>query len=219
MAEAPTLTRFTLTVDAGVAELTLAVPEELNRMPPAFWEELPAALEALEARGDVRVLIIASTGKHFTAGMDVSAFDGSGATPTDRGLAGERSRRHLLKLQDVFSRLERARFPVIARPRGAAGGGGPDCSIYATAAPTPFSSFRKSTSAGRRCGHAAAPAKAVPAGLMRERPIPVGGSSLRRLRLVNAVLRTRRLSFPKCGGSPAASLRSRPWQFTVARRS
>ena len=66
MAEAPTLTRFTLTVDAGVAELTLAVPEELNRMPPAFWEELPAALEALEARGDVRVLIIASTGKHFT---------------------------------------------------------------------------------------------------------------------------------------------------------
>ena len=36
MAEAPTLTRFTLTVDAGVAELTLAVPEELNRMPPAF---------------------------------------------------------------------------------------------------------------------------------------------------------------------------------------
>ncbi|MEE3110284.1 MAG: enoyl-CoA hydratase-related protein, partial [Pseudomonadota bacterium] len=114
MAEAPTLTRFTLTVDAGVAELTLAVPEELNRMPPAFWEELPAALEALEARGDVRVLIIASTGKHFTAGMDVSAFDGSGATPTDRGHAGERSRRHLLKLQDVFSRLERARFPVIA---------------------------------------------------------------------------------------------------------
>ena len=99
MAEAPTLTRFTLTVDAGVAELTLAVPEELNRMPPAFWEELPAALEALEARGDVRVLIIASTGKHFTAGMDVSAFDGSGATPTDRGHAGERSRRHLLKLQ------------------------------------------------------------------------------------------------------------------------
>ena len=80
MAEAPTLTRFTLTIDAGVAELTLAVPEELNRMPPAFWEELPAALEAL-ARGDVRVLIIASTGKHFTAGMDVSAFDAAARHP------------------------------------------------------------------------------------------------------------------------------------------
>lgn len=126
MAEAPTLTRFTLTVDAGVAELTLAVPEELNRMPPACWEELPAALEALEARGDVRVLIIASTGKHFTAGMDVSAFDGSGATPTDRGHAGERSRRHLLKLQDVFTRLERARFPVIAAIQGGCVGGGVD---------------------------------------------------------------------------------------------
>lgn len=95
-------------------------------MPPAFWEELPAALEALEARGDVRVLIIASTGKHFTAGMDVSAFDGSGATPTDRGHAGERSRRHLLKLQDVFTRLERARFPVIAAIQGGCVGGGVD---------------------------------------------------------------------------------------------
>ena len=126
MAELPNLTRFTLTVDAGVAELTLAVPEALNRMPPAFWEELPAALDALEARGDVRVLIIASTGRHFTAGMDLSAFDGSGGTPTDRGHAGERSRRHLLKLQDVFSRLERARFPVIAATQGGCVGGGVD---------------------------------------------------------------------------------------------
>ena len=166
MSEAPTLTRFTLTVDAGVAELTLAVPEELNRMPPAFWEELPVALEALEARGDVRVLIIASTGKHFTAGMDVSAFDGSGATPTDRGHTGERSRRHLLKLQDVFSRLERARFPVIAATQGGCVGGGVDliaaCDMRYCRADALFRHSGNQHRPGRRCGHAAAPAKAHP---------------------------------------------------------
>ena len=63
---------LTLTVDAGVAELTPPYRRSSTACPRP-WEELPAALEALEARGDVRVLIIASTGKHFTAGMDVSA--------------------------------------------------------------------------------------------------------------------------------------------------
>lgn len=172
MAEAPTLTRFTLTVDAGVAELTLAVPEELNRMPPAFWEELPAALEALEARGDVRVLIIASTGKHFTAGMDVSAFDGSGATPTDRGHAGEQSRRHLLKLQDVFSRLERARFPVIAATQGGCVGGGVDliaaCDMRYCRADAFFVIQEINIGLAADVGTLQRLPKLIPAGLMRE---------------------------------------------------
>jgi enoyl-CoA hydratase len=71
-----TYTRLNVSVSDRIGHIELSVPDELNRMPPAFWTEFPAALEELDRRGDVRALIISSTGRHFTAGMDVSAFTG-----------------------------------------------------------------------------------------------------------------------------------------------
>jgi enoyl-CoA hydratase len=119
-------TRLNLTVQDRVGHLQLCCPDEYNRMPPAFWEEFPAALEELDRRGDVRALVVSSTGKHFTAGMDVTAFTGAREQAWDRGRAGELARRHLDRLQRVFTRLETLRMPVLAAVQGGCVGGGVD---------------------------------------------------------------------------------------------
>jgi enoyl-CoA hydratase len=121
-----TYTRLTLTVADKIGHLQLSRGDEYNRMPPAFWEEFPAALEALDRGGDVRVLVVSSTGKHFSAGMDISAFSGSRGAPTDRGRAGEAARRHLARMQQTFTRLEELRMPVLAAVQGGCVGGGVD---------------------------------------------------------------------------------------------
>lgn len=112
--------------DTGVGTITLNQPDEYNRMPAAFWDEFPAALEALDASGRTRALIVASTGKHFSAGMDLAVFTGARAAELERGRAGEAARRRLGGLQDVFTRLETVRMPVLAAVQGGCVGGGVD---------------------------------------------------------------------------------------------
>ena len=110
----------------NIGHIELCQPEEYNRMPPAFWEELPRALDELDATGKIRALIVSSTGKHFTSGMDVSVFTASRQERWDRGRAGEVARRNLNRLQGVFSKLETVRMPVIAGVQGGCIGGGVD---------------------------------------------------------------------------------------------
>ena len=119
-------TRMDVAVEAGVGSITLNQPEEYNRMPTAFWSEFPDAIESLDASGEVRAMIIASMGKHFSAGMDLSVFTSGGASVTDRGRSGEAARRRLGGLQAVFSRLEATRMPVLAAVQGGCIGGGVD---------------------------------------------------------------------------------------------
>lgn len=118
---------FSITVSDKIAELKLNRPEALNSMVPAFWRELPEAVEELDARGDVRVLIISSTGKHFTAGMDFAAF---ASLAPDAALGEGRARASVMqmveRLQHSFTCLEAARFPVIAAIQGGCIGGGVD---------------------------------------------------------------------------------------------
>ncbi len=120
-------TRLEVTVaDSGVGTITLNQPDEYNRMPPAFWGEFPAALETMDASGGMRALVVASTGKHFSAGMDLSVFTEGRGPELERGRAGEAARRRLGGLQDVFSRLEALRMPVLAAVQGGCVGGGVD---------------------------------------------------------------------------------------------
>lgn len=112
--------------NGSVGRIELCQPEQYNRMPAAFWEELPRALEELDATGKIRALIISSTGKHFTSGMDVSVFTTTREERWGRGRAGEVARRNLHRLQEVFSKLETVRMPVIAAIQGGCIGGGVD---------------------------------------------------------------------------------------------
>jgi len=133
-------TCFTLSIENNVAHIVLNRPEALNAMNRAFWNELPALIRDIDDNARARVIIISSTGKHFTAGMDTSVFtDGEGVSGSgaDQYVRAEMFRHFVHTLQQSFSCLEDARMPVIAAIQGGCIGAGVDmtsaCDIrYAT---------------------------------------------------------------------------------------
>jgi enoyl-CoA hydratase len=124
----PTLKAFRVTVDNNhVAEICMSRPEAINSMNSDFWRELPLIIQALDRQGAARVIILSSTGKHFTAGMDLSILKDIGSDPTIEPAYRAESQRHLLfGLQAAFNILDTARMPVISAIQGACIGGGVD---------------------------------------------------------------------------------------------
>jgi enoyl-CoA hydratase len=123
-------TCFDLEISDQIAHIRFNRPEKLNSMIRAFWSELPLALHELDASAKARAVVISSTGKHFTAGMDLAVFSGDG-NPSAQGareLGRQREglRRTVLELQDSFNALERVRMPVLAAVQGGCIGGGVD---------------------------------------------------------------------------------------------
>ncbi len=116
---------FSLLERDGYAELTMKRAAALNTMLPSFWTDLPAIVRALDNSGRARALILASSGRHFSAGMDLSVFE-AGTLSGSSAHGRERLRNQILSLQDSFSALERARFPVIAAIQGGCIGGAVD---------------------------------------------------------------------------------------------
>jgi enoyl-CoA hydratase len=118
---------FQLDVADGIAHLKLNRPERMNTMTPAFFPLLRDAVQALHDAGQVRVLVISSTGKHFSAGMALDTFDGGEAmllTGTARArLSFQDSLRRLMACFDV---LDTAHFPVICAMQGGCIGGALD---------------------------------------------------------------------------------------------
>jgi enoyl-CoA hydratase len=120
---------FLLDVTGGVAHLRLNRPDAGNAMDAAFWRGLPEQVRALEADARVRCLVLSGEGRHFSTGMDLAVFASPDA-PSPRGedpaIAAATFRRLILQLQETFSCLERARFPVLAAVQGACVGAGVD---------------------------------------------------------------------------------------------
>ena len=52
-------------------------------MIPEFWSELPEIVRTLDDAGEARAIVISSTGKHFTAGMDLAVFTSANADDRD----------------------------------------------------------------------------------------------------------------------------------------
>ena len=65
---------FDISVSDHVANLVLSRPDELNTMSRDFWVELGDVCEEINRNSEIRVVVMSSTGKHFCAGMDLSAF-------------------------------------------------------------------------------------------------------------------------------------------------
>ena len=122
------LTTLDYSVDGAIARVTLNRPHELNTMNKAFWTELITVFEAIDADPAIRAVVIASTGKHFTAGLDLGMAAASlgGGEPVDPGRAREAFRRHVKDLQETFNVVDRCRVPVIAVVQGGCIGGGVD---------------------------------------------------------------------------------------------
>jgi enoyl-CoA hydratase len=96
-------------------------------MNTTFWLELPGVVNAIDREAAARVIVISSTGKHFTAGMDLKVFANMGASAGgEPARFGESVRRMVLELQDAFNALENARMPVLVAVQGGCIGGGVD---------------------------------------------------------------------------------------------
>ena len=128
---------FNLEIAQGIAHLQLKRAEELNSMVPEFWHELPAIVRDIDDHARARVIVISSTGKHFSAGMDLSVFTSgqsagtaAAASSEERGRVRANLRLTVQHLQETFSVLERARLPVLAAIQGGCVGGAVD---FATA--------------------------------------------------------------------------------------
>lgn len=121
------LTTMRLDVADGIATVTLTRGAALNTMTAAFWTELPQVFEAIDADASVRAVVVASTGKHFTAGLDLGfAASGLGDGGGDAGRAREKFRRHVHAMQRTFTVVDKCRVPVIAVVQGGCIGGGVD---------------------------------------------------------------------------------------------
>ena len=128
---------FSLTTEGHVAHLVLNRPEAMNTMQPTFWRELHEILTRLHTEGTARALVISSTGKHFSAGMDLQTFGGA-ITMDDASAEGRAAIYDLLTdMQHTFTLLEQLRMPVIAAIQGGCIGGAVDmvtacCMRYAS---------------------------------------------------------------------------------------
>ena len=60
--------------DDGVSVLRLSRPAQFNTMSPPFFTALRDAVQQLDAAGTTRVLLLASSGRHFCAGMALDVF-------------------------------------------------------------------------------------------------------------------------------------------------
>ena len=115
------------TGDDGIAELQLARPDRMNTLGPAFFTALRDAVVGLDEAGRTRVLVISSTGRHFSAGMALEVFASELAlldtSSARRRLAFQDGLRKLMRCLDM---LEEASFPVICAVQGGCIGGALD---------------------------------------------------------------------------------------------
>lgn len=115
---------FQLQIKGGIAHLRLNRPERMNTMAPAFFPLLRDAVQALHDEATARVLVISSTGKHFSAGMALDTFAQDGmdlATATARDRLNFQDK--LRKLMACVDVLDTVRLPVICAIQGGCIGG------------------------------------------------------------------------------------------------
>lgn len=115
-----------LTVDEGVATLTLAAPQRRNALTPAMAAEIGAACDAIDADEAIGAVVVQSTGPAFCAGAHRATLRDIGADP-----AGDRSFKDLHAIYGAFTRVGRLLPPTVAAVRGPAVGAGVNL-VFAT---------------------------------------------------------------------------------------
>ena len=102
----------------GVVTLTFARPDRLNALTVETMREVHLALDALHGRTDLRLLLLAAEGRHFTAGGDINMFRHMGTAPAEERLQAA------LRGSMLSHRIASLPCPVVARVQGGAFGGG-----------------------------------------------------------------------------------------------
>jgi len=104
---------LTLDIQTPIAILTLNRPQKRNALSLRVVQALKSAFESLP--DSVRVVVLAGTGTHFCAGLDLSELS---ETSTAEGI------RHSFHWYEAFSKIQFGRVPVVCALQGAVVGGG-----------------------------------------------------------------------------------------------
>jgi methylglutaconyl-CoA hydratase len=102
----------------GVAQLTMSRPAVFNAFDEAMIGEMDAAFEQLVSDPEVRVIVLAGAGKHFSAGADLQWMQRASAATLEWNLQDAR------RLAGMLARIDTSPKPIVARVHGAALGGG-----------------------------------------------------------------------------------------------
>lgn len=134
--------------EGHVATLFIDRPEKRNAMNMAFFEQLAQEMTALSEEPEVRCVVLAARGPHFSVGLDLTALaalapaGGSGPEPSPAETA-RRTHDEVLRLQRAISSAAECKKPVIAAVHGYCIGGGVDlvsaCDIRLAARDAVFS--------------------------------------------------------------------------------
>lgn len=124
---------FEVTIKNNIAHIVLNRPKKRNSMIHEFWDELPLIVKEIDSNSKARVIVLSSTGPHFTAGLDLSVFGSSIKTSTDANAQEKLQRQEgarffdtIKYMQEAFSCLDNCRLPVLVAIQGGAFGGGVD---------------------------------------------------------------------------------------------
>jgi enoyl-CoA hydratase/carnithine racemase len=104
----------------GVATITLNRPEQRNAMNAALLRGLGAAFDDLDARKDVRVIVVRGAGSAFCSGMDLKEME------AQRGAIGDPE----AGVVRILRRVEASRHPTIALVHGDAIAGGCELALH-----------------------------------------------------------------------------------------
>jgi enoyl-CoA hydratase len=136
----------------AVAVLWLSRPDARNAMGAAFFADLPRAMAQFARDDEVRAVVVAARGPHFSVGLDLKAMGtllaggagrevgGTLPSPAQRARA---SRAEIVRMQAAITSVAACPKPVVAAVHGYCIGGGVDlisaCDIRLASADAVFS--------------------------------------------------------------------------------
>lgn len=126
-----------------VGTVWLNRPDKLNALSADMWEDIPAAVQALDSDDSVRVIVLAGRGTSFTVGIDVGMLAGLAPESPSQAVASQRLYETIRTLQLTASAFANSPRPTIAAVHGFCLGAGMDlitaCDIRVASADATFS--------------------------------------------------------------------------------
>jgi len=102
----------------GVCQITMARPDVFNAFDEVMIAEITQAFKLANDRNDVRVIVLAAEGKHFSAGADLQWMARASQASIEWNVADAR------RLANMLDGIDTSNKPVVGRVQGAALGGG-----------------------------------------------------------------------------------------------